>query len=109
MRVLCSPCFGISLFRVSFPFSLFLGADSRSRGARAPWFVRSVDIFPSAVVSSARLYLYGFRSLLTLSASAEGGHTVQINLLHFVHLYELRIILLTFFYICAIFYLTINI
>lgn len=55
-----------------FPFSLFLGADSRSRGARAPWFVRSVDIFPSAVGSSARLYLFGFRSLLTLSAFAVG-------------------------------------
>lgn len=53
---------------MSFPFSLFFGADSRSRGARAPWFVRSVDIFPSAVVSSARLYLCGFRSLLTLLA-----------------------------------------
>lgn len=69
-------------------FFLFLGADSRSRGARAPWFVRSVDIFPSAVGSSARLYLCGFLSLLTLSASAVGGHIVQINLLHFVHLYE---------------------
>lgn len=54
-------------------FSFFLGADSRSRGARAPWFVRSVDIFPSAVCSSAQLYLCGFRSLLTLSASALGG------------------------------------
>lgn len=62
----------ISLFRVFFPFSLFLGADSRSRGARAPWFVRSVDIFPFAVGSSARLYLCGFRSLLTLSDSAVG-------------------------------------
>lgn len=63
----------MSLFRVFFPFSLFLGADSRSRGARAPWFVRSVDIFLSAVGSSARLYLCGFRSLLTLSVSAVGG------------------------------------
>lgn len=83
---------------MSFPFFLFLGADSRSRRARAPWFVRSVDIFPFAVGSSARLYLCGFRSLLTLSASAVGGHIVQINLLHFVHLYELCIILLTFLY-----------
>lgn len=74
------------------------GTDSRSRGARAPWFVRSVDIFPSAVGSSARLYLCGFRSLLTLSASAEGGHILQINLLYFVHLYEFCIILLTFLY-----------
>lgn len=81
-----------------FPFFLFLGADSRSRGARSPWFVRSVDIFPSAVGSSAQLYLCGFRSLLTLLASAEGGYIVQINLLHFVHLYELCIILLTFLY-----------
>ena len=93
---------------MSFSFSLFLGADSRSRGARAPWFVRSVDIFPSAVGSSARLYLCGFLSLLTLSASAEGGHIAQLNLLYFVHLYELRIILLTFFYIFGIVYLTIN-
>lgn len=73
---------------MSFPFSLFLGADSRSRRARAPWFVRSVDIFSSAVGSSAQLYLCGFLSLLTLSASAEGGHIVQINLLYFVYLYE---------------------
>lgn len=93
---------------MSFSFSLFLGADSRSRGARAPWIVRSVDIFPFAVGSSARLYSCGFRSLLTLSASAVGGHFAQLNLLHFVHLYELRIILLTLFCICAIVYLTIN-
>lgn len=53
---------------MSFLFSLFLGSDSRSRGARAPWFVRSVDIFSSAVGSSAQLYLCGFRSLLTLLA-----------------------------------------
>lgn len=73
---------------MSFPFFLCLGADSRSRGACAPWFVRSVDIFSSAVGSSARLYLCGFRSLLTLSVSIVSGHIVQINLLHFVHLYE---------------------
>lgn len=134
-----------------FPFSLFLGADSRSRGARAPWFVRSVDIFPSAFGSSAQLYLCGFRSLLTLSASAVGvlrsvdislfcsvffgaiifvrfnfgwgqaGKSTKlterseacacasfglatksiclyctISILHFVHLYKLYIILLTF-------------
>lgn len=93
---------------MSFPFFLFFGADSWSRGARAPWFVRSVDIFPSSVGSSARLYLFGFHSLLTLSASAEGGHIAQLNLSCFVYLYELFIILLTFFYYCAIVYLTIN-
>ena len=53
-------------------FFLFLGADSRSRGARAPWFVRSVDIFPSSFGSSAQLYLFVFRSLLILSAFAVG-------------------------------------
>ena len=51
----------------------FLCADSRSRGARAPWFVRSVDIFLFVVASSAQSYLCGFLSLLTLSASAVGG------------------------------------
>lgn len=71
------------------PFSLFLGADSRSRGARSPWFVRSVDIFPSDIGSSAQSYLCGFRFLLTLSASAEGGYIAQLNFLFFVHLYEL--------------------
>lgn len=80
-------------------FFRFFCADSRSRRARVPWLVRSVDIFPSAVGFSAQLYLCGFRSLLTLSASAEGGHIVQINLFHFVHLYELFIILLTFLYL----------
>ena len=50
----------------------FLGADSRSRGARAPWFVRSVDILSFAVSSSAQSYLFGFRSLFTLSAFAVG-------------------------------------
>lgn len=57
---------------MSFPFSLFLGADSRSRGARAPWVVRSVDIFLFVVASSAQSYLCGFLFLLTLSASAVG-------------------------------------
>lgn len=74
------------------------GSDSRSRGARVPWFARSVDIFSSAVGSSAQLYLCGFCSLLTLSASAVGGHIVQLNLLHFVHLYDFVTILLTFLY-----------
>lgn len=50
----------------------FLGADSRSRGACAPWFVRSFDIFLFVVASSAQLYLCVSRSLLTLSASAVG-------------------------------------
>ena len=53
-------------------FFLLFGADSRSRGARAPWFVRSVDIFSFVVASSAQSYLCGFLSLLTLSASAVG-------------------------------------
>ena len=53
---------------MSFPFFLFLCADSRSRGALAPWFVRSVDIFLFVVSSSAQLYLCGFLSLLILSA-----------------------------------------
>ena len=71
-----------------FSFSFF-GAYSRSRGARAPWFVRAVDIFLSAVGSSARLYLCGSRYLLPLSVSALGGHVAQFNLSYFVHLYKL--------------------
>ena len=59
-------CFIVSSF-------CFLGADSRSRGARAPWFVRSFDILLFVVAFSAQSYLFGFLSLLTLSASAVGG------------------------------------
>lgn len=54
-------CFQGCLFR-------FLGTDSRSRRARAPWFVRSVDIFSFAVGSSARSYFVRFALLLTLLA-----------------------------------------
>lgn len=57
---------------MSFSFSLFLGADSRSRRARAPWFVRSVDILLFVFASSAQSYWCGSRSLLTLSACAVG-------------------------------------
>lgn len=70
-------------------FFFFLGADSRSRGARAPWFLRSFDVFLFVVASSAQAYLCGSRSFLTLSAAAVGGHFAQLSLLYFVHLYEL--------------------
>ena len=49
-------------------FFRFFGADSRSRGARAPWLVRSVDMFLYALAPLAQSYLCGSRSLLTLFA-----------------------------------------
>ena len=49
-------------------FFRFFGADSRSRGARAPWLVRSVDMFLYALAPLAQSYLCVFRSLLTLFA-----------------------------------------
>lgn len=55
-------------------FSRFLGTDSRSRRARAPWIVRSVDIFSFAVGSSAQMYMFFFSAaaafLLAFARSA---------------------------------------
>lgn len=81
-----------------FFFFPFAGADPRSRDACVPWFVRSADIFFSAVASSAQAYWFGSLSLLTLFALAVGGHIAQVNLLYFVHLYEVVTILLTFLF-----------
>ena len=46
MFISCFQCF---LFR-------FLGADSRSRRARTPWIVRSVDMFLYALAPLAQSY-----------------------------------------------------
>ena len=40
-------------------FFRFFGADSRSRGARAPWLVRSFDMFLYALAPLAQSYLFG--------------------------------------------------
>ena len=98
-RVLCSPCFGISLFRVSFPFFLFLCAEWRSRRARSPWLARSFDIFLFVVASSAQLYCVRFALLLPLSAF------FTIYYFRICSFKRIFIFLLTIVYFCAIFLL----
>lgn len=80
-----------------FFLSLF-GADSRSRGARAPWFERSIDIVCFAVSSSAQTVFVRFPLLAHLVSHRRRRSYCTNKLFVFCAFIRTYNLLLTFLY-----------